>query len=202
MPTLELTELGLYEPKEEGHGVVRQNYAAEAYDEFVISGNTAVMRCQVPAFVSDYVTVTSWIEEPTGNVIKQASPSAQLPDCGAQVAKFSRVAATSRLHAHIACAALIRQIRGGAQRVAAWTQAPPMWLKIVEALVCNPKTGSALLGRKEVLRETRNGWTMAEHTPFVNQLRVRSELRARWSNHASRIRHVIATPILTLRERD
>ncbi|KAM7292976.1 Down syndrome cell adhesion molecule homolog [Ixodes scapularis] len=55
--------------------VVRQNYAAEAYDEFVISGNTAVMRCQVPAFVSDYVTVTSWIEEPTGNVIKQASPS-------------------------------------------------------------------------------------------------------------------------------
>ncbi|CAN7998424.1 unnamed protein product [Ixodes hexagonus] len=55
--------------------VVHQNYAAEAYDEFVISGNTAVMRCHVPAFVSDFVTVTSWVEEPTGNVIKQTSPS-------------------------------------------------------------------------------------------------------------------------------
>lgn len=53
--------------------VVRQNYAAEVYDEFVISGNTAVMRCQVPGFVTDYVTVTSWIEEPTGNVIKSPS---------------------------------------------------------------------------------------------------------------------------------
>ncbi|XP_077518316.1 cell adhesion molecule Dscam1-like isoform X2 [Amblyomma americanum] len=50
--------------------VVRQKYAAEVYDEFVISGNTAVMRCQVPGYVTDYVTVTSWIEEPTGNVIK------------------------------------------------------------------------------------------------------------------------------------
>ncbi|KAL1428795.1 hypothetical protein MTO96_002516 [Rhipicephalus appendiculatus] len=50
--------------------VVRQKYAAEVYDEFVISGNTAVMRCQVPGYVTDYVTVTSWIEEPSGNVIK------------------------------------------------------------------------------------------------------------------------------------
>ncbi|KAH7954796.1 hypothetical protein HPB49_021869 [Dermacentor silvarum] len=50
--------------------VVRQKYSAEVYDEFVISGNTAVMRCQVPGYVTDFVTVTSWIEEPTGNVIK------------------------------------------------------------------------------------------------------------------------------------
>ncbi|KAL3225997.1 hypothetical protein MRX96_025279 [Rhipicephalus microplus] len=56
--------------------VVRQKYAAEVYDEFVISGNTAVMRCQVPGYVTDYVAVTSWIEEPSGNVIKPGINSA------------------------------------------------------------------------------------------------------------------------------
>lgn len=31
------------------------------YDEFVISGNTAVLKCHVPSFVREYVTVTSWV---------------------------------------------------------------------------------------------------------------------------------------------
>ncbi|XP_047475797.1 Down syndrome cell adhesion molecule-like protein Dscam2 isoform X2 [Penaeus chinensis] len=41
--------------------VVRQYYEVQVYDEFVISGNTAVIKCHVPSFVRDYVSVTSWI---------------------------------------------------------------------------------------------------------------------------------------------
>ncbi|XP_071538216.1 cell adhesion molecule Dscam1-like [Panulirus ornatus] len=41
--------------------VVRQYYEVQVYDEFVISGNTAVIKCHVPSFVRDYVSVTSWV---------------------------------------------------------------------------------------------------------------------------------------------
>ncbi|XP_064480697.1 cell adhesion molecule Dscam1-like isoform X2 [Ornithodoros turicata] len=53
--------------------VVRQAYQAEVYDEYVVTGNTAVMKCHIPGFVRDFVTVTSWIEEPSGTVIDSSS---------------------------------------------------------------------------------------------------------------------------------
>jgi hypothetical protein len=31
------------------------------HDEYVISGNTAVLKCQLPSYVSDYAVVTAWI---------------------------------------------------------------------------------------------------------------------------------------------
>ncbi|XP_023236837.1 Down syndrome cell adhesion molecule-like protein Dscam2, partial [Centruroides sculpturatus] len=40
--------------------VVQQQYQVQVYDEFVIRGNTAVLRCQVPSYVRDYVIVTTW----------------------------------------------------------------------------------------------------------------------------------------------
>ncbi|GFS90260.1 uncharacterized protein NPIL_219641 [Nephila pilipes] len=43
--------------------VVRQGYQVQVYDEFVIRGNTAVLRCQVPSVVRDYVIVTTWERE-------------------------------------------------------------------------------------------------------------------------------------------
>ena len=43
--------------------VVKQNYEANVYDEFVIRHNTAVLRCHIPSFVQDYVIVTAWIRE-------------------------------------------------------------------------------------------------------------------------------------------
>lgn len=43
--------------------MVQQPYAVDVYDEFVVRGNTAVLRCRVPAQVQDYVTVTSWIRD-------------------------------------------------------------------------------------------------------------------------------------------
>ncbi|XP_071035293.1 cell adhesion molecule Dscam1-like [Parasteatoda tepidariorum] len=44
-------------------GVVHQPYAVDVYDEFVILGNTAVLKCHLPGLVQDYVTVTSWIRD-------------------------------------------------------------------------------------------------------------------------------------------
>ncbi|XP_049806912.1 Down syndrome cell adhesion molecule-like protein Dscam2 [Schistocerca nitens] len=41
--------------------VVKQYYEVQVYDEFVMAGNTAVLRCHVPSFVRDYVAVTSWL---------------------------------------------------------------------------------------------------------------------------------------------
>lgn len=43
--------------------VVHQPYAVDVYDEFVILGNTAVLKCHLPGIVQDYVTVTSWIRD-------------------------------------------------------------------------------------------------------------------------------------------
>ena len=48
--------------------VVSQYYEVQVYDEFVISGNTAVLKCHVPSFVKDHVTVTSW-QRGNGEVI-------------------------------------------------------------------------------------------------------------------------------------
>ncbi|XP_064216065.1 Down syndrome cell adhesion molecule isoform X2 [Tribolium castaneum] len=40
--------------------VVNQYYEAQVYDVFVIKGNTAVFKCQIPSFVSDHVEIVSW----------------------------------------------------------------------------------------------------------------------------------------------
>ncbi|VEN44084.1 unnamed protein product [Callosobruchus maculatus] len=40
--------------------VVNQYYEAQVYDVFVIKGNTAVFKCQIPSFVSDHVEIVAW----------------------------------------------------------------------------------------------------------------------------------------------
>lgn len=45
--------------------VVQQHYVVEVYDEFVIVGNTAVLRCHIPGFIKDFVEVVSWIQDST-----------------------------------------------------------------------------------------------------------------------------------------
>lgn len=40
--------------------VVNQYYEAQVYDVFVIKGNAAVFKCNVPSFVSDHLDVISW----------------------------------------------------------------------------------------------------------------------------------------------
>ena len=41
----------------------------EASNEYVIMGNSAIVKCVIPSFVSDFVSVQNWQEEPSGNVI-------------------------------------------------------------------------------------------------------------------------------------
>ncbi|GFR09308.1 uncharacterized protein TNCT_3681, partial [Trichonephila clavata] len=43
--------------------VVLQEYQAHVYDEYVIHGNTAVFRCQVPDFMKEFLIVTSWTRD-------------------------------------------------------------------------------------------------------------------------------------------
>ncbi|GFV04369.1 transposable element Tc3 transposase [Trichonephila clavipes] len=43
--------------------MVLQEYQAHVYDEYVIHGNTAVFRCQVPDFMKEFLIVTSWTRD-------------------------------------------------------------------------------------------------------------------------------------------
>lgn len=46
--------------------VVSQPYEAEADNEYVIRGNAALMKCEVPSFVSDFVSVEMWMDSNGG----------------------------------------------------------------------------------------------------------------------------------------
>ncbi|KAL1500781.1 hypothetical protein ABEB36_006226 [Hypothenemus hampei] len=48
--------------------VVKQKYDIQVHDEYVITGNTAVLKCKIPGYVSDYVMVTSWIQDESVNI--------------------------------------------------------------------------------------------------------------------------------------
>uniref|UniRef100_A0A182M8Q5 Ig-like domain-containing protein n=1 Tax=Anopheles culicifacies TaxID=139723 RepID=A0A182M8Q5_9DIPT len=43
--------------------VVNQKYNIQVHDEYVMSGNTAVLKCQVPSYIQDYVVVTAWVQD-------------------------------------------------------------------------------------------------------------------------------------------
>lgn len=43
--------------------VVNQFYKAEILTEYVIRGNTAVLKCSIPSFVADYVHVDAWLDD-------------------------------------------------------------------------------------------------------------------------------------------
>lgn len=40
--------------------MVQQFYDTDVNKEYAIRGNSAVLKCQVPSFVADFVTVVSW----------------------------------------------------------------------------------------------------------------------------------------------
>lgn len=43
--------------------MVNQFYKAEIMTEYVIRGNTAILKCNIPSFVADYVSVQAWISD-------------------------------------------------------------------------------------------------------------------------------------------
>uniref|UniRef100_A0A1B0GF86 Ig-like domain-containing protein n=1 Tax=Glossina morsitans morsitans TaxID=37546 RepID=A0A1B0GF86_GLOMM len=44
-------------------GVVNQKYTVQVHDEYVMTGNTAVLKCQVPSYMSEFVMVTAWVQD-------------------------------------------------------------------------------------------------------------------------------------------
>ena len=40
--------------------VVTQQYVAETHNVYVIIGNSALFKCEIPSFVADFVTIDSW----------------------------------------------------------------------------------------------------------------------------------------------
>lgn len=47
--------------------VVIQSYEAEADNEYVIRGNSVVMKCEIPSFVADFVFVDHWLDSDGNN---------------------------------------------------------------------------------------------------------------------------------------
>ena len=42
--------------------VVSQDYQTDAFRENVILGNDVIFKCDIPSFVSDFVSVEAWID--------------------------------------------------------------------------------------------------------------------------------------------
>lgn len=53
--------------------VVSQPFEAEADNEYVIRGNAAIMKCEVPSFVSDFVYVEMWMDSEGGTYYPSSS---------------------------------------------------------------------------------------------------------------------------------
>lgn len=52
--------------------VVNQYFEAQVYDVFVIRGNSAIFKCQIPSFVTDHVEIVSW-QDTEGGVYNATS---------------------------------------------------------------------------------------------------------------------------------
>lgn len=42
---------------------MNQFYKAEILTEYVIRGNTAILKCSIPSFVADFVSVQAWLTD-------------------------------------------------------------------------------------------------------------------------------------------
>lgn len=62
--------------------MAHQIYKTDASQEYVISGNDVIVKCQYPSFVSDFLSVTGW-RDSEGTVYKSSpdhlSQSGNLP---------------------------------------------------------------------------------------------------------------------------
>lgn len=42
--------------------MVAQEYTSRVHDEDVLKGNSAILKCVIPSFVADFVSVQSWVD--------------------------------------------------------------------------------------------------------------------------------------------
>ena len=52
--------------------VTQQQYKTSAHEEYIITGNDALMKCSIPSFMSDFVFVASWVDS-EGNEMHSGS---------------------------------------------------------------------------------------------------------------------------------
>ncbi|KAJ0175513.1 hypothetical protein K1T71_008672 [Dendrolimus kikuchii] len=57
--------------------VVAQSYAVNLMEEYVLRGNSAILKCHIPSFVSEYVSVISWIISEAAEELEIKLDSAQ-----------------------------------------------------------------------------------------------------------------------------
>ncbi|XP_053612834.1 cell adhesion molecule Dscam1 isoform X22 [Plodia interpunctella] len=62
--------------------VVSQAYAVNLMEEYVLRGNAAILKCHIPSFVSEYVTVVSWIISEDSEELEMKLDSAHNKDEG------------------------------------------------------------------------------------------------------------------------
>jgi len=42
---------------------VAQHYETEVHNLYVIRGNSAVLKCEIPSFVADFLEIVAWLDE-------------------------------------------------------------------------------------------------------------------------------------------
>ena len=60
------------------HIAVNQNYSTKAEDEYVIRGNDVLMKCKIPSFVSDYISVVGWIDNDFKEILSQQAVDSKI----------------------------------------------------------------------------------------------------------------------------
>lgn len=48
--------------------MVNQLYQTRVIDEYVLLGNSVVLKCLVPSFVADFVQVLGWVDDSGNNI--------------------------------------------------------------------------------------------------------------------------------------
>lgn len=65
--------------------VVSQHYEEDIHKAFVIRGNSAILKCDIPSFVADFVNVISWHTDQEENFY----PDTEYGVCNSCVCPFS-----------------------------------------------------------------------------------------------------------------
>ena len=52
-----------------------QNYVTESDNEYVIFGNDALMKCDIPSFISDLIEIQSWTDSEENIYLKNSYSS-------------------------------------------------------------------------------------------------------------------------------
>ena len=53
--------------------MVSQSYTSGAHEVYVILGNAALVKCEIPSFVADFVAVLNWIDDVGNEFFPSAS---------------------------------------------------------------------------------------------------------------------------------